>query len=99
MYPLQDGKTPLHLAARGGHTSCIDCLLSTPVIDVTITAVSWSTRTCVHSNFHVDLTPRALQCGNSLLHLAAKMGLTTCVERHLSTPGIDVDAAFKTVFN
>ena len=33
-YPLQDGYTPLHLAAEGGHTICMECLLSTPGIDV-----------------------------------------------------------------
>ena len=33
MYPLQDGCTPLHLAARGGHTACVEHLLSTPGID------------------------------------------------------------------
>ena len=33
-YPLQDGDTPLHLAAKGGHTTCVECFLSTPGIDV-----------------------------------------------------------------
>ena len=37
------GDTPLHLAAWGGHTTCVECLLSAPGIDVTITKwVSWS---------------------------------------------------------
>ena len=36
LYPLQDGHTPLHLAARGGHTTCVEHLLSTPGIDVNI---------------------------------------------------------------
>ena len=35
-YPLQDGNTPLHLAASGGHTTCVEHLLSTPGIDVKI---------------------------------------------------------------
>ena len=40
---LQDeGDTPLHLAARGGHTACVEHLLSTPGIDVNIKDnVSW----------------------------------------------------------
>ena len=43
LYPLQDGYTPLHYAARGGHTTCVERLLSTPGIDVNITdVVSWS---------------------------------------------------------
>ena len=36
LYPLQGGYTPLHLAGRGGHTSCVEHLLSTPGIDVNI---------------------------------------------------------------
>ena len=38
LYPLQDGYTPLHLATRGGHTTCtcVEHLLSTPGIDVNI---------------------------------------------------------------
>ena len=36
LYPLQNGSTPLHLAIRGGHTTCIEHLLSTPGIDVNI---------------------------------------------------------------
>ena len=43
LYPLQDGNTPLHLAAKGGHTTCAEHLLSTPGIDVNIKdKVSWS---------------------------------------------------------
>ena len=42
LYPLQDGCTPLHYAAKGGHT-CVEYLLSTPGIDVNIkNEVSWS---------------------------------------------------------
>ena len=42
LYPLQDGDTPLHHAAKGGHTTCVEHLLSTPGIDVTIKdKVSW----------------------------------------------------------
>ena len=36
MYPLQEGYTPLHLAAKGGHTTCEEHLLSTPGVDVNI---------------------------------------------------------------
>ena len=43
LYPLQDGYTPLHYAAVGGHTTYVEHLLSTPGIDVTIQdKVSWS---------------------------------------------------------
>ena len=43
LYPLQDGRTPLHLAAWGGHTTCVERLLSTPGIDVNVKdLVSWS---------------------------------------------------------
>ena len=44
LYPLQDGDTPLHFAVREGHTTCVEHLLSTPGIDVSIkNRVSWST--------------------------------------------------------
>ena len=37
------GDTPLLLAARGGHTTCVEHLLSTPGIDVNIkNRVTWS---------------------------------------------------------
>ena len=36
LYPLQDGNTPLHFAAMGGHTTCMECLLSAPGIHVNI---------------------------------------------------------------
>ena len=36
LYPLQGGDTPLHLAACGGHTTCVEHLLSTTGIDVNI---------------------------------------------------------------
>ena len=36
LYPLQDGGTPLHLAAEGGHTTCVEYLISTPGINVNI---------------------------------------------------------------
>ena len=40
--PLQDDNTPLYLAVRGGHTTCVEQLLSTPGIDVNIKGeVSW----------------------------------------------------------
>ena len=42
LYSLQDGGTPLHLAAMGGHTTCVEHLLSTPGVDVNIKdKVSW----------------------------------------------------------
>ena len=31
---LAPGDTPLHFAARGGHTTCVEHLLSAPGIDV-----------------------------------------------------------------
>ena len=34
--PIQGGHTPLHLAASGGHTACVEHLLSTPGIDMNI---------------------------------------------------------------
>ena len=45
LYPLQGGDTPLHFALKGGHTACVEHLLSTPGIDVNIqnSGVSWST--------------------------------------------------------
>ena len=47
LYPLQDGNAPLHLAAKGGHTACVEHLLSTPGIDVNImNTVSWSIECC-----------------------------------------------------
>ena len=36
LFPLQDGHTPLRYAAMGGHTTCLERLLSTPGIDVNI---------------------------------------------------------------
>ena len=37
-----DCYTPLHFAAMGGHTTCVEHLLSTPGIDVNIKGwVSW----------------------------------------------------------
>ena len=36
LYPLQDGSTPLLHAAGGGHTTCVERLLSTPGIGVNI---------------------------------------------------------------
>ena len=43
LYPLQDGNTPLHLAAKGDISTIVEHLLSTPGIDVNIKdRVSWS---------------------------------------------------------
>ena len=36
LYPLQGGNTLLHLAAKGGHTACVEYLLSTPGIDIDV---------------------------------------------------------------
>ena len=36
LHPFQCGDSPLHLAAMEGHTTCVECLLSTPGIDVNI---------------------------------------------------------------
>ena len=42
LYPLQDGDTPLHRAAKRGQTTFVERLLSTPGIDVNIKdKVSW----------------------------------------------------------
>ena len=42
LYPLQDGETPLHLAAKKGHTTWLERLLFTPGIVVNIkNVVSW----------------------------------------------------------
>ena len=44
LYPLQDGYTPLYVAVREGHATCVERLLSTPGIDVNIkNVVSWYT--------------------------------------------------------
>ena len=41
---FQNGDTPLHLAARGGHTACVMCLLTTLGINLNIqNMVSWFT--------------------------------------------------------
>ena len=36
LYPLQNGYTPLHYAAKGSHTAVVERLLSTPGIYVNI---------------------------------------------------------------
>ena len=36
LYPLQNGDTPLSIALKQGHTTCVGRLLSTPGIDVNI---------------------------------------------------------------
>ena len=42
LYSLQYGDTPLHLAAKEGRITCVERLLSTPGIDVSIKdKVSW----------------------------------------------------------
>ena len=71
LYPFQyDGDTPLHLAAKGGHTTCVEHLLSTPGIDVNIkTGVSWYTeyesKICTDTGTVADLASHyttALEC-------------------------------------
>ena len=41
--PLQDGNTPLHLAAMGGHATCVERLICTLGIDVKINDLVSST--------------------------------------------------------
>ena len=55
LYPLQDGYTPLVLAAMGGHTTCVERLLSTPVIDVNIKD-EVSTGTACYWIYHTQLS-------------------------------------------
>ena len=44
LYVLYTCQYALHFAAMGGHTTCVEHLLSTPGIDVNIKdEVSWST--------------------------------------------------------
>ena len=52
LYPLQNYNTPLHLAAKGGHTTCVEHLLSTPGIEMSTNTVSWSIECCC---VHVDV--------------------------------------------
>ena len=93
LHPLQGGDTPLHWAVREGHTTCVEHLLFTPGIDVNIKdMVSCYTYTLLSELLH------PLQGGDIPLHFAARGGHTTCVEHLLSTPGIDLDTAFKTIF-
>ena len=47
LYPLQDGNTPLHLAARGGHTTCVEYLLSAPGIDIDVNITNRVSCTCM----------------------------------------------------
>ena len=42
LYPFQIGNTPLHLAAKGGHTACVEHLLSSPGIDVNKVSCNWA---------------------------------------------------------
>ena len=47
LYPLQYGYIPLHYATLGGHTTCVERLLSAIGIDVNIKAgVSWFIECC-----------------------------------------------------
>ena len=48
LYLIQHGGlTPLHLAAREGHTTCVERLISTPGSEVNIGTVSWSIEYCM----------------------------------------------------
>ena len=62
LYPLQYGYTPLHYAAKGCHTTCVEHLLSTPGIDLTIgDMVSWSmSDVSLSMHLHVRGVTRAL---------------------------------------
>ena len=42
--------------------------------------------------------PYALQNGHTVLYYAANGNYYACVERLLSSPGIDVDTAFQEIF-
>ena len=98
LYPLQDGHTPLYLAVYSDLDlfDYVEYLLSNSDIDVNSDLVSWSTRTCArHCYMFAGLLYPPLQNGWSLLYYAAREGHTACVERILSTPGIDVDTAFQ----
>ena len=54
LYPLQDGYTPLHFAARGGNTTCVEHLLTTPGIAVNIKGkVSWSIEYLRNNHLHL----------------------------------------------
>ena len=55
---------------------------------------------CMYMCMYIMLTQLLypIQDGYTPLHFAARVGRTTCVEHLLSTPGIDVDAAFQTIF-
>ena len=43
-------------------------------------------------------TALRLTPGDTPLRYAARRGFTTCIEHLLSTPGFDVDNAFKTIY-
>ena len=49
LYTLQVCNSPLHSAAWRGHASCVECLLSTPGIDVNAT-----TLVCGQLNVNID---------------------------------------------
>ena len=55
LHALQNGYTPLHFAAWRGRATCVECLLSTPGIDVNIkNFVSWSIECCEsHNNIYM----------------------------------------------
>ena len=48
LYQLQRSNTPLHLAAMGGHTTCVEHLLSTPGIDVNVKDGVSCACTCIY---------------------------------------------------
>ena len=62
LYPLQNGDTPLHLAVKGGHTTCVERLLLAPGIDVNIKnrVSSFLIDNTCHVDVHVSVFQ--LQC-------------------------------------
>ena len=79
-----------------GNTTCVELLLSTHGIVVNIKGMV-SESNCyitMYYHVHVHLYPHVdypHQYGYTPLHLAARKGNITCVERLLCTPGIDVN--------
>ena len=62
--PLQDGRTPLHYAVKGGHTTSVERLLSTPGIDVNIKdgVSSFLNHTDVNMYMYVSVLIKTVFC-------------------------------------